>query len=117
MNFSDTSGMIFLTTAIPMVTALLIMISGKKPNLRESWAVIGATLTFLSVLNLLPQILAGGHPEHTFFTILPGVSITFRLDGMGLLFAGTSSFLWILAAFFSAAVFSALNAGWILVVQ
>ena len=100
MNFSDTSGMIFLTTAIPMVTALLIMISGKKPNLRESWAVIGATLTFLSVLNLLPQILAGGHPEHTFFTILPGVSITFRLDGMGLLFAGTSSFLWILAAFY-----------------
>ena len=72
MDISDTSGMIFLTTAIPMVTALLIMISGKKPNLRESWAVIGATLTFLSVLNLLPQILAGGHPEHTFFTILPG---------------------------------------------
>ncbi|MCP4673759.1 MAG: monovalent cation/H+ antiporter subunit D family protein [Desulfobacula sp.] len=100
MDISNTPGLIFITTAIPMVTALLIMFFGKRPNIRESWAVIGAALTFLSVLNFLPQILAGGNPEHTFFTILPGVCIKFRLDGMGLLFAGTSSFLWILAAFY-----------------
>lgn len=100
MDISNTPGLIFTTTAIPMVTAFLIMLSGKKPNLRESWAVIGACLTFLTVVGYWPQLAAGANPEHTFFTIVPGVCVKFRLDGMGLLFAGTSSFLWILAAFY-----------------
>jgi multicomponent Na+:H+ antiporter subunit D len=85
------------------------MLSGKKPNLRESWSVIGAILTFLSVVNLLPQILSGIHPEYTFFTIYPGVCVKFRLDGMGILFAGTSSFLWILAAFYCVGYMRGLN--------
>jgi multicomponent Na+:H+ antiporter subunit D len=55
---------ILLTSALPMLTALLVMFSGKKPNLRESWSIIGAILTFLSVLSLLPHILAGGAYDH-----------------------------------------------------
>lgn len=100
MDISNTFSLIFITTAIPMLTSLMLMVSGKRPNVRESWSVIGAVLTFLSVINLLPHVLAGASLEHTFFTIYPGVSIKFRLDGMGILFAGTSSFLWILAAFY-----------------
>lgn len=91
---------ILLTTAIPMVTAVLVMVSGKKPNLRESWSVIGAVLTFLSVLNFLPHILEGGTYAYTLFDILPGISVKFHLDGLGILFAGTASFLWILAGFY-----------------
>ena len=40
---------IILTPLIPLVTALLIMASKNKPNLRESWSVY-----------LLPHLLAGG---------------------------------------------------------
>jgi DeoR family fructose operon transcriptional repressor len=45
------------------------MFSGKKPNVREAWSVVGAVLTFLSVVNLLPLILAGGlyHPQSNSF--------------------------------------------------
>ncbi|GAB6095056.1 monovalent cation/H+ antiporter subunit D family protein [Desulfatiferula olefinivorans] len=100
MDISNTPSLIFVTTAIPMITSLLLMVSGKRPNVRESWSVIGAVLTFLSVVNLLPHVLSGMTLEHTFFTIYPGVCVKFRIDGMGLLFAGTSSFLWILAAFY-----------------
>lgn len=91
---------ILLTPAIPMITAILIMASGKKPNLRESWSIIGAILTFLSVFTLLPRILAGGSFESTLFTLYPGISVKFHLDGLGILFAGTASFLWILAGFY-----------------
>jgi len=91
---------ILLTSALPMLTALLVMFSGKKPNLRESWSIIGAILTFLSVLSLLPHILAGGAYEFTLATLYPGVSIKFHLDALGILFAGTASFLWILAGFY-----------------
>ncbi len=91
---------ILLTTAIPMVTALLVMFSGKKPNLRETWSIAGAVLTFLSVLNFVPHILSGGAYEYTLFNIIPGITVRFHIDGLGILFAGTASFLWILAGFY-----------------
>ena len=83
-----------------MITALLIMGSKKKPNLRESFSLFGALFTFLSVVQLLPHILARGSYEYTLFTLYPGVSVKFHLDGLGILFAGTSSFLWIMAGFY-----------------
>jgi len=91
---------ILLTSALPMLTALLVMFSGKKPNLREAWSLIGALLTFLSVLTLLPHILSGGTYEYTLATLYPGVNIKFHLDGLGIMFSGTASFLWILAGFY-----------------
>ncbi|MEA1947865.1 MAG: monovalent cation/H+ antiporter subunit D family protein, partial [Thermodesulfobacteriota bacterium] len=94
------TGKIILTPMIPMITALLIMGSKNRPNLRESFSVFGAVLTFLSVLHVLPHILAKGSYEYTLFTLYPGVSVKFHLDGLGILFAGTSSFLWIMAGFY-----------------
>ncbi|MBW2556374.1 MAG: monovalent cation/H+ antiporter subunit D family protein, partial [Deltaproteobacteria bacterium] len=91
---------IVLTPLIPLVTALLIMASKNKPNLRETWSVCGAVLTFLSVVYFLPRLLGGGSYEYTMFTLYPGVSVKFQLDGLGILFAGTSSFLWIMAGFY-----------------
>ena len=100
---------ILLTTAIPMVAALLIMASGKKPNIRETWSIIGAVLTFLSVVNLVPHILNGGAYEYTLFTLYPGISVKFHLDGLGILFAGTASFLWIMAGFYCVGYMRGLN--------
>jgi multicomponent Na+:H+ antiporter subunit D len=76
------------------------MSSKNKPNLRETWSVCGALLTFLSVVYFLPRLLGGGSYEYTMFTLYPGVSVKFQLDGLGILFAGTSSFLWIMAGFY-----------------
>ncbi|PIE70553.1 MAG: cation:proton antiporter [Deltaproteobacteria bacterium] len=100
---------LLITIAAPMVAALLVLVSGKKPNIRESWSVIGAVVTFASVLNLLPHILAGGAYEYTLFTLYPGISVKFHLDGLGILFAGTSSFLWILAGFYCIGYMRGLN--------
>jgi multicomponent Na+:H+ antiporter subunit D len=100
---------ISLTPALPLVTALLILASRQKPNLREFWSIIGAVLTFCSVLYFLPHILAGGYYEYTLFTLYPGVSVKFHLDGLGILFAGTSSFLWILAGFYCIGYMRGLN--------
>ena len=91
---------ILLATLLPMITAVAIMASGRRPNIRESFAIVGAVLTFLSVMQLLPHILAGGAFEYTLFQLWPGISVKFRVDALGLLFAGTASFLWILAAIY-----------------
>jgi multicomponent Na+:H+ antiporter subunit D len=92
-----------------MTTALLILLSGRKPNLREAFSITGAALTFISVVSLLPHILAGGAWEYNLVTIYPGISLKFRLDGLGILFAGTASFLWIAAAFYCIGYMRGLN--------
>ena len=94
---------------IPMVIALLNMVSGKNPNLRESWSVIGGLVTFGSVASMLPFVLSGGTIDYTLCTILPGMSIKFRVDALGIIFACTSSFLWILAAFYCIGYMRGLN--------
>jgi multicomponent Na+:H+ antiporter subunit D len=78
----------------------LIIFSRARPNLREGWSVAAAVITFLIVISMAPAVLAGGTIEFTLFRILPGIDLAFRVDGLGLLFATTSSSLWIAAAFY-----------------
>ncbi|MBF0100167.1 MAG: monovalent cation/H+ antiporter subunit D family protein [Desulfobacterales bacterium] len=94
------SSKIAISAVIPMVTTLFIMASRKKPNIREFWSIFGAVLTFSSVMSLLPYVLAGISYEYTFCTLYPGIHLKFHLDGLGFMFAGTASFLWIVAGFY-----------------
>ena len=100
---------ILLATLVPMGTALLVMFSGRSPNLRESISFAGAVLTFLSVAALAPQILAGGSFTYNLITLYPGISVTFHLDPLGLIFAGTASFLWIFASVYCIGYMRGLN--------
>ncbi|MDI6726503.1 MAG: monovalent cation/H+ antiporter subunit D family protein [Smithellaceae bacterium] len=90
-----------LPVFIVLVTIILIMISGKRPNLREFWSVVGSVLTFLSVASMAPDILAGNRIVYSLSEIAPGISINFRVDGLSLIFGIVSSFLWIFATFYN----------------
>jgi len=100
---------ILMAPFIPMVTAALVMASGKRPNIRESWSIIGAVLTFLSVAFLVPHILKGVNYSYELFSLYPGITVRFNVDALGILFAGTSSFLWILAGFYCIGYMRGLN--------
>lgn len=100
---------ILMAPFIPMVTAALVMASGKRPNIRESWSIIGAFLTFLSVAFLVPHILKGVNYSYELFSFYPGITVRFNVDALGILFAGTSSFLWILAGFYCIGYMRGLN--------
>lgn len=86
---------------VAFFASLLIMATPKKPNLRETWSVLGAVATFLTVLSMTPLILAGKALEYTPFVILPGISLKFRVDALGLIFGTIASFLWILVTFYN----------------
>ncbi len=86
---------------IATVASLLIMFTPKKPNLRETWSILGAVATFLTVLSMTPAVLAGKAFEYTPFVILPGISMKFRVDALGMIFGTISSFLWILVTFYN----------------
>ena len=91
---------IILTVILPFAAALMNLISGKRENIRDFWSFAGAVLTFATVVALVPRILGGEILTCHVTRILPGINIAFRVDGLSLLFAGTSSFLWILAGFY-----------------
>jgi len=80
---------------------ILVLLSGKKPNLRESWSAVAAVVKFGIIVSMIPAIWAGNRIEYTLFQILPGLSVKFGVDPFGMVFALVSSFLWIVAVFYS----------------
>lgn len=93
----------------PAIASILILLSSKHPNIREGWTMLAAITQFLIVLSMVPLILEGKIIKYTFFTMLPGVEIGFTIDAFGLIFAITSSFLWILVSSYSIGYMRSLN--------
>lgn len=79
----------------------LILRTGDRPNLRESWSLLAGIIKFSIVISMAPTIFAGNTIEYTLVTFYQGIDIKFRVDAFGLLFATVSSFLWIITTFYS----------------
>jgi len=90
-----------LVLLVSLVGAILIPATRKDPNIREGCSVAAAVLKCLLVLSMIPEILAGKTIHYTVLTFLPGISLAFRVDALGLIFATTASILWILNTFYS----------------
>ncbi len=103
------SALPLLPIGIILVTSILIMVSAKRPNLREFWSVAGAVLTFISVMAMVPAIWQGNRIIYTLSTIAPGISLNFRVDALSLIFGIVSSFLWIFASFYNIGYMRSLN--------
>lgn len=91
----------FLAVGVSMLAALLIMFSDKKPNVREAWTLIAAFAKVIIIFSMIPAVWHGQVYEYTLFNIVEGVGLTLRTDPAGMLFAGLSSFLWVLTSFYS----------------
>ena len=94
-------GLILTSVGVPLAGALLIALVGCRRNLREAVTLSVATLLFLTVLAILPQVLAGGRPQILLLTILPGLEVAFCAEPLGMLFALVASFLWIINSIYS----------------
>lgn len=90
-----------LTLAIPLLAALLIPSSARRPNLRESVTLVAAGTLFLAVLSLLNSFEAGAVPAVTLQQVMPGLDIALKVEPLGLLFALIASFLWIVTSIYS----------------
>jgi multicomponent Na+:H+ antiporter subunit D len=86
----------------------LIAVS-RSPNMREGWTFIAAGVKFAIVASMLPAVLNGMEITCSIVQVLPGVSIAFRVDAFGLLFALVASFLWIITSIYSIGYMRGLN--------
>ncbi|MDL2210214.1 monovalent cation/H+ antiporter subunit D family protein [Desulfovibrio sp. OttesenSCG-928-O18] len=91
------SARVLLPLGVTLVAPFAILAARGDENHREGVSFIAAALAFVSVLSLVPAILADQILEFTLFTILPGITVRFAVDGLGIIFALIATFLWGLA--------------------
>ncbi len=103
MNISD-----IYTSAVPLYAVLvslaavpLIILSDKRPNLREFWTISAGFVNFILVLSLLPGALQNRVATVHLFEITPNIQLALKADAVGVFFAIVASGLWILTSFFS----------------
>ena len=90
-----------LAVFAPFLAAPAIALLRRYPNPREAVSLIAAVATFGLVASLLPAAFAGTPAAIDVLAFAPGLSIAFRADPLGLLFATVASFLWILTTVYS----------------
>ena len=99
-NFSDIR--LLLAILAPLVGAILVMATGKRPNLREGCSLLSALALLAITASLVPDIRAGRSLHLTVFQLLPGLSFSLRADALSMIFALSASFLWVITVFYSA---------------
>jgi multicomponent Na+:H+ antiporter subunit D len=92
---------IILALATPLVGAVLILVARSNPNRRETVTLVTAGILFGLVASLFPAVNAGETPTVTFGEMLPGLSVTFVVEPLGMMFALIASFLWIITSVYS----------------
>jgi multicomponent Na+:H+ antiporter subunit D len=91
-----------IAVIVSMIAAILILLSDKRPNLRESWSVGASLIKFGVVISMAPAILNGDTLVLKISEIIPGfIELKFKVDAFGLFFATTASLLWILNTLYS----------------
>jgi multicomponent Na+:H+ antiporter subunit D len=92
---------LLLALLAPLLGALVVMRSGKHPDLREGISCAASVTTFGLIVSMMPDVLHGNRLHFDLFDILPGLSVTLRADAFSMIFAVVASFLWMLAVFYS----------------
>ena len=86
----DPSQLITLSIIVPLIGALLVVATGKIPNLREAVTLITATILFSIVLAITDYTFKGVELKLNVIELFPGLGINFAVEPLGVLFAPVS---------------------------
>ena len=97
----ESSAWPLVTVVIPVGAAALVAVTGRYPNVRDSWSTLAALAMVAAVSSMLPDVLDGRVPQTTIVEISPGIDVTLRADPAGMIFALLASALWVLASVYA----------------
>jgi multicomponent Na+:H+ antiporter subunit D len=91
-----------LAVLLPFLGFIGVLLTGRRPNVREAVTLLSTLLTAAIVFQLFPHAEAGAvAPRLTLFTVMPGVDFAFALEPLGMLYAAVASGLWILTSLYA----------------
>jgi multicomponent Na+:H+ antiporter subunit D len=86
---------------VPLLGALAVVLAGSRPNLREAMSLGAGVVLLALVVRLLPRVLSGDWPATVLAEPIPGLSLAFSAEPLGVLFGLIASFLWIVTTVYS----------------
>ncbi|MBB1381403.1 monovalent cation/H+ antiporter subunit D family protein, partial [Shewanella sp. SR41-2] len=93
---------ILVAIGLPIVGALAISLAGRiGPNIREAATAITSVSLIWVVWGLTPTLMEGGRPSIEVSEVMPGLSIAFTVEPLGMLFAALASGLWLINSIYS----------------
>ncbi len=92
---------LLLALLVPLIGTLGVMFMGKNENVREGISSVASVILLLLVASMIPAVLEGKVLVYHMFTVLPGITVTLRADGMSMIFALVASSLWTIAVYYS----------------
>lgn len=93
--------LIILAILLPLLAAVLIVLADKRPNLREAITLISASVVALLVITLATRINAGEAPGFDVFDVVPGITVSFSIEPLGMLFALVAGTLWLVTSIYA----------------
>jgi multicomponent Na+:H+ antiporter subunit D len=88
--------MLQLAIVIPFLAAFAIVVSGHNRNLREGVTITACIFLIYLVVNLYQGLSLGATISVFWWELLPGLTISFNIEPLGMLFALVASFLWLI---------------------
>ena len=90
------SSLVVIALLPSLVAAFILLLFDKKPNIRDSITIIATLITFAIIFfMILPKVIAGNSITYTLFPILDGLSVAFKIDSFGMVFALVTASLWV----------------------
>lgn len=86
--------MMQLTILVPLLGAAGILVLRKNPNVREAASLVAALVLLFLVFSIYQRFSQGERFNVQWLELMPGLSLSFSVDALGMLFALVASFLW-----------------------
>lgn len=93
--------LIVLAVGLPFAGSVLIALCHRVPNLRETVTLVAAVSLAVVVWSLWRPVFGGARPDVTLLDVVPGLTLAFKVEPLGLLFALVASTLWIVNSVYS----------------
>lgn len=95
------STLIMLSILVPLIGALLVLVTGKSANVREGVTLTTAVILLSLILAIYDHTLNGVAMSLQVIELFPGLSIAFDVEPLGVLFALVASSLWIVTSVYA----------------
>ncbi len=95
------SELLVLAISMPALGGLGVALCGRWPNVREALTLLTGAVTLGLVVQLVPDVMAGGRPAALLAEPFPGIRIAFEVEPLGMLYGLVASGLWIVTSLYS----------------
>lgn len=95
--------MVLLAIAMPFIAVVPVLMTGAwmTPNWRDGLSIAFGCVTFALVAQVHGALLEVGEITVPVLEMVPGLSLTFVVEPLGMIFAGVASFLWIVTTVYA----------------